>query len=130
MTEESNNEGYSLLYILGIINSKLLSWYFPRVSNKLITNTFPRISLLDLKRFPFREIDFNNDTDRTYHDKLVGLVDMMIKYNEDIKNKKLPQEKKILKIQIDTIDKQIDQLVYQLYGLTDEEIKIVESEVL
>ncbi|NIA12168.1 MAG: hypothetical protein GWP10_21225 [Nitrospiraceae bacterium] len=29
--------------------------------------------------------------------------------------------------QIDTTDKQIDQLVYELYGLTDEEIRIVEE---
>jgi hypothetical protein len=34
----------------------------------------------------------------------------------------------MLKRQIETIDKQIDQLVYKLYDLTDEEIKIVESE--
>jgi hypothetical protein len=30
--------------------------------------------------------------------------------------------------QIDAVDKQIDKLVYQLYGLTEEEIKIVEGE--
>ncbi len=39
-----------------------------------------------------------------------------------------PQEKTVLQRQIDATDKQIDQLVYQLYGLTEEEIKIVEGE--
>ena len=40
---------------------------------------------------------------------------------------KLAHEKTALERQIDAIDKHIDNLVYELYGLTDEEIKIVES---
>jgi hypothetical protein len=32
-----------------------------------------------------------------------------------------------LKIQIDTTDKEIDQMVYELYGLTEDEIEIVEN---
>lgn len=32
-----------------------------------------------------------------------------------------------IKAMIDTTDKEIDQMVYQLYGLTDEEIEIVEG---
>jgi hypothetical protein len=34
----------------------------------------------------------------------------------------------ILQRQFDATDRQIDQLVYQLYGLTDDEIKIVEGQ--
>ena len=34
-----------------------------------------------------------------------------------------------LKFEIDKIDKDIDQLVYKLYGLTEEEIKIVEQNI-
>ncbi len=41
---------------------------------------------------------------------------------------KLPQAQTILSRQIESIDKQIDRLVYELYGLTDEEIAIVETE--
>lgn len=40
---------------------------------------------------------------------------------------KTPQERTTLQRQIEATDKQIDQLVYQLYGLTDDEIKIVEE---
>ncbi|MBU0617390.1 MAG: hypothetical protein KKI02_06720 [Planctomycetes bacterium] len=40
---------------------------------------------------------------------------------------KTPHEKSALQRQIDTTDRQIDQLVYELYGLTDDEIKIVEE---
>ena len=37
------------------------------------------------------------------------------------------QEKTVIQRQIEATDKQIDQLVYELYGLTEEEIKIVEG---
>ncbi len=40
---------------------------------------------------------------------------------------KLPQKKTVLKRQIEATDRQIDKLVYELYNLTEEEIKIVES---
>ncbi|MDZ7764234.1 MAG: hypothetical protein U5K00_07370 [Melioribacteraceae bacterium] len=42
---------------------------------------------------------------------------------------KTPQEKKNLERQIAATDKQIDRLVYELYGLTEDEIKIVEESV-
>ena len=36
-------------------------------------------------------------------------------------------DKKLLQQKCDLLDKQIDKLVYELYGLTDDEIKIVEG---
>jgi hypothetical protein len=36
-------------------------------------------------------------------------------------------EKRVIQRQIDATDRQIDQLVYELYGLTDNEIRIVEE---
>jgi hypothetical protein len=59
---------------------------------------------------------------------MVALVDQMLNLNKKLNNAKLPQEKNLLQRQIETTDKQIDQLVYELYDLTEEEIKIVESE--
>jgi len=41
---------------------------------------------------------------------------------------KTPNEKTHLQRQIDSTDREIDRLVYELYGLTEEEIRIVERE--
>jgi hypothetical protein len=41
---------------------------------------------------------------------------------------KTAHDKTILERQIDATDRQIDRLVYDLYGLTEEEIKIVEEQ--
>ena len=44
-------------------------------------------------------------------------------------NANIPQEHEKLKREIEATDKQIDTRVYELYGLTEEEIKIVEGKV-
>ena len=41
--------------------------------------------------------------------------------------RRMSREKTLIQRQIDATDKQIDQLVYDLYGLTEKEIKIVEG---
>ena len=55
------------------------------------------------------------------------LVDQMLSLNKQLSSAKTDHEKTALQRQIDATDRQIDQLVYELYGLTDEEIKIVEG---
>ena len=52
----------------------------------------------------------------------------MLSLNKQLAETKTPDEKTKLERQITATDRQIDQLVYELYGLTDDEIKIVESE--
>jgi ClpP class serine protease len=44
------------------------------------------------------------------------------------KNPKTPQEQEMLKREIEATDKAIDKLVYELYGLSEEDTKIVEGQ--
>ncbi len=55
------------------------------------------------------------------------LVSRMIELNQKQAEAKTPQSKEMLKRQIDATDHQIDQLVYKLYDLTEDEIEIIES---
>ena len=48
--------------------------------------------------------------------------------HEDLDAARTPTQRTVIQRQIELTDRQIDQLVYELYGLTDEEIKIVEGE--
>jgi len=58
---------------------------------------------------------------------MVKLVEQMLDLHKQLVAAKIPDEKTKIQRQIDTTDKQIDNLVYDLYGLTEEEIKIVEE---
>jgi len=60
-----------------------------------------------------------------WHAKLVSLVERMLELHK--RSPRLPQEKESLQREIESTDGRIDRLVYELYGLNEEEIRIVES---
>jgi len=61
------------------------------------------------------------------HDRMVSLVDQMLSLHKRIHEARTPHEQTALQRQIEATDGQIDALVYELYGLIEEEIKIVEG---
>ncbi len=93
-------------FILGIVNSKLISWYGNLTLPNFGKDVFPKLNPNDIKELPIAK------TDKKSKEKISTLVEKIL-----IENK------------TDTTDleNQIDQLVYQLYDLTDEEIKIIED---
>jgi hypothetical protein len=114
-------------YILGLLNSSLLAYYF-RIKYNRRDKTFPEIRIYELAAFPIRSIDFNTPADRTRHDKLVALVDKMLALTPKLRGATSESEKAALQNAVTTTDAEIDRLVYELYGLTEEEIKLVEGE--
>jgi Alw26I/Eco31I/Esp3I family type II restriction m6 adenine DNA methyltransferase len=115
--------GASLPYILGLLNSKLLDFYFKLFNS---TNHLPA---REIERLPIPQIDFDNPSDKKRHDDLVTLVDRMLELNRrlaPIRNTACAEREELLR-QIKQTDQEIDNLVYDLYGLTEEERKIVEE---
>ena len=55
------------------------------------------------------------------------LFGQLLDLHMQLASAKLPQDKTVLQRRIETTDHQIDRLVYELYGLTDKEITIVEK---
>ena len=88
---------------------------------------FAEIKKVNLVKLPIRTINFSDPTDKARHDRMVELVDQMLDLNKQLAEAKVPQAKTVLQRQIETTDRQIDRLVYALYELTEDEIKIVEG---
>ncbi|MBC2699480.1 MAG: hypothetical protein HF976_04885 [ANME-2 cluster archaeon] len=61
------------------------------------------------------------------HDKLVSLVDDMLELQKKYHEVRMERDKELYERQINIVDEQIDRLVYDLYELTEEEIKVVEE---
>ena len=103
------NKWYSNKVLLAILNSKLLNYYY---NKKLITNAdvFPYIKGVHLKMFP---LPHHSDG---IESELSNLVDSIIQHKKQ-------------NIDTSVICNKIDALVYQLYGLTDAEIKIIEQSI-
>jgi len=114
-------------YLLGILNSRLLFWKLQQMSN-IFRGGWITCTKQYFGELPIRIIDFSDLTDKQLHDELVALVDIMLDLNKKIQNAK-GGEKEQLQRQIDKTDGEIDDLVYKLYGITDEERKIIEEEV-
>jgi len=115
---------YSEKYILGLLNSKLVNWLFKLSSS----NT--QINALDILQLPIHQVDFNNPTERKIHNDLVALVDKMLELNKQlapIRHTPCNKRDELLR-EINRTDNEIDNLVYDLYGLTEEERKVVEGE--
>lgn len=119
------------LYLLGVLNSSLAWAFLKRICSILgDADKGGRLELraIYLKQLPIRPINFDDPADVARHDRMVGLVDQMLDLNRKLAESRIPQTKEVLKRQIESTDRQIDQLVYELYDLTEEEIGIVESQ--
>jgi hypothetical protein len=113
-------------YLLGILNSSLTYFLFRETLPKL-RGDFYEPSYIYFSKFPIYKINSSNPDEKTKHDKMVKLVEQMLDLHKKLSAAKIPDEKTRIQRQITTTDSQIDKLVYKLYNLTDEEIKIVEG---
>ena len=113
-------------YILGLLNSRVLDFYLKRVSTT-IRGGFFRYFTQFITQLPIRPIDFTDATDVARHDRMVALVEAMLDLHRKLAAAVTDQEKAVLRRQIVATDRQIDRLVYELYGLTEAEVGIVEG---
>ena len=70
---------------------------------------------------------FSNPAEKVQHDKLVALVDTMLELQKNYHDARMERDKELYERQIKMVDTQIDEQVYDLYGLTEEEVKVVEE---
>ena len=122
-----NTGNIALEYVLGILNSKLISRIYLSLVSQATKDDFPQVTIRDLNTLPFRKIDFSDNEDKKRHDRMVSLVQTMLNLNKQLAGAKTSHEKTALRRQIDATDRQIDNLVYKLYDLTEKEIAIVEK---
>jgi hypothetical protein len=113
-------------YVLGLLNSRLLYWKLQQMSN-IFRGGWITCTKQYFGELPIRNISFGDPADKTLHDKIVALVEQMLSLNKQLAAANTDHEKTTLQRQIDATDRQIDKLVYELYGLTPEEIAIVEN---
>jgi tRNA1(Val) A37 N6-methylase TrmN6 len=175
---ERNEKSISLKYIVTILNSKLMAYYFVKNTAKSVRKMFPKIILNDLRKFPVKEITIEEQQPFIKKaERILSLNEELLKVSSKFKRTilrkfesldKLPKKleswytlsfadfvkelkkKKIklslreeanwedyflteqpkvtsLEYQINTENVKLNYLVYELYGLTDDEIKIVEN---
>ncbi len=114
--------------ILAILNSRLISWFFCQVNMVARRDDFPKTIIKQTRELPFPKIDSKKPSDKARHDKLVLLVEKMLALTPKLRGATSEPEKAALQNAFTATDAEIDRMVYELYGLTEEEIKLVEGE--
>jgi hypothetical protein len=109
-----------LKFVLGLFNSKLLDYYYSQSVNEE-GRAFAQVKGINVKQLPFILASKKQQAE------IIKLVNQLLKSNEELISANLQSKKEQLQSRIDYCEQRINQLVYQLYELTEEEIKIVEA---
>jgi TaqI-like C-terminal specificity domain len=117
----------SAKFVLGVLNSRLLSYIYVNTSAIATKDDFRQTTLAELRRLPIPFPDFEIKVEKSRHDKLVSLVEKMLALTPKLRAALSDSEKATLQNAVTATDRQIDALVYELYGLTPEEIELVEG---
>jgi hypothetical protein len=113
-------------YLAGLLNSRLLAFVF----DQSIRNNAPDrqwFSWDDLRSLPVYTPDFDRPEDRDRHSRMEKLVQRRIDLENGCRTAKNDPEHETVQEKIRSTDRQIDSLVYGLYGLTPDEIAVVET---
>ena len=95
-------------------------------TNKINTKKiFPRILIENLQKLPIKTIDFSNKKEAQAHDQIVKSVEQLLQLNRDLQEATLQTGKDQIQNKIDYHEDKINNLVYQLYDLTEEEINLI-----
>ena len=106
----------SLKYLIGILNSKYITWYARY--NKIIKTGHkkqPQIRIKGINSIPIKKI--SESEQKPY----IEIVDKILAITKSVDYSENPAKK----AEVKEYEKQIDEMVYELYGLTAEEIGIV-----
>lgn len=106
-------------YLLGILNSTLVNYYFKKISST-IRGGYLRFIRQYLENIPIVE-------SVEYRDKMVEYVNLMLQLHMDLEHANLISQKEQLIAKLNHFETRINELVYRIYGLTEEEIGIVEG---
>ncbi|MCX6834073.1 MAG: N-6 DNA methylase, partial [candidate division Zixibacteria bacterium] len=107
-------------FVLGLLNSRLLFWYLHQMSNVF------RGGWITCTKQYFGELPIAIP-DKTHHDRMVAKVEAMLEAKKQLAKAQTDKDKTYYEKKCASLDRQIDRLVYDLYGLTEEEIAVVEN---
>jgi len=123
-TIKTIDKKFPLEIILAILNSQLISFLYLNQISQATKDDFPQVTITDVQKLLFPSIKLD---DKALRDKIISLVERMLDLNTSLQKAKTPHDRELLERQISATDRQIDGLVYELYGLTPAEIEIIEK---
>jgi predicted type IV restriction endonuclease len=114
------------LYLLGVLNSKCCDFYLKSIASTK-QGGYYEYKPMYISKLPIKVIDKKNTAQKLIQNEITKLVDNILQLQRQRLTVNLSQQIEQLEQRIQYTDNSINQKVYELYELTDEEIKIIES---
>ena len=92
-----------------------------------LTSTNNNVGNNELEALPIRQLNFSVKNDKNIQEQFIKLTSNLLDLNKELDVEKLPNKIDQIKQRIEHSEDKINQLVYELYELTEDEIKIVEE---
>ncbi|MFA5211559.1 MAG: TaqI-like C-terminal specificity domain-containing protein [Patescibacteria group bacterium] len=124
-----NENNYSYLYLLALLNSKLLTYYFrEKFEETHVRGGYLQFKKVYTSQIPIAIINFKNKEENNIYNKLVKLSEQMVNLHKELQSVAVNTDKyNYLKVEIEKVDKEIDEVVYKIYGITDDEKRVIEK---
>jgi type I restriction-modification system DNA methylase subunit/predicted type IV restriction endonuclease len=113
-----------LKFVLGLINSKVIRFFWSKM-NSDEKKTFPKIKKEAILSIPIKKV--KTQSEQSLHDEIVQMVETMLQLQQQKQSSTLPGQLQQLEQRIAYTDDKINEKVYTLYGLSEEEVKVVEG---
>jgi hypothetical protein len=122
------SDGRAIEYLVGILNSRLMSYVYKRVVREARQRTFPQVKIGTLRHLPIRRLDLNNADDRAQHDSIASAVRQLLALHERHDAIRDAVTREVLMGAITETDRHLDILIYRLYDLGKAEIAAIEAQ--
>ena len=116
----------SSAYLLALLHSKLINWYAYRFVFAKAIRTM-HFDATSTNRIAIRAINFADAQDKAKHDRMVQLVTQMLDAKQKQAGAQTDHDRDYYEQRCAGLDRQIDTLVYDLDGLTEADIALVEA---
>lgn len=121
----SKNPSCDLKYILGLLNSSFLNWYYQNILNPEKGEALAQVKRGHIANLPIKTIDPSHKNEIESEKEIITLVEQLLELNMKIKNENLESNISPIKSRIEYCESRINEIVYILYGLTKDEINIL-----
>jgi len=119
-------DGYEIEYLLGLLNSRLLDWVIRRTATSMRGGWYS-FEARFIRSLPIAQPGAGHDRGRECSTAIVGLVEQAVALAAELHAARTAQDAAHCRREFQTVNTAIDRIVYDLYGLTDDEIALVEE---
>ena len=115
-------DGRDVRFVVGILNSRLMRYVYKTTVRESSQKAFPQVKVRALRALPIRAVDPQSTRDRESHDLLVHRVQQLVDLHSLEGTVETAHERQVLTRRIRGLDREVDQLVERMYGLSESEV--------